>query len=922
MNENHFPQLSREIDQLGRLCGNVISQMAGDANFELVEQLRQLVRQMRDGDETADAQLRSLLAGLTERQINVITRGFMIFLELSNIAEDRRRVRVLRQRRRDAYPEPATETIRAAIASFSEQGISSSTVQRYVDSLRIELVLTAHPTEAKRRAVRRLLGEIRALLDEGDTAGILPSEQTWIATRLSAQLSKLWQTDYIRPWRPTVMQEVERGLNVKPVLWEKVPHVIRDLRKALVQYYPKVKLQKTPIIQYGSWIGGDRDGNPFVTPDITRETIAYLRNEAITSHLECCELLTLSLSISDRQTPAAECLVKATASAGQQWPEVQQWLDKLPPLEAYRRWLFVVHWRLARTQEAQAALANPDESLAPVVGTYSSAEELYADVEIIAESLKLTGNENLIVTDVQAWLDQIQAFGLHMAQLDVRQDSGLYRGAIDEILSHSKLVPEIASLDEVARRRALVETMAADFELDVEQLSAEARETLDLFTLLRRVMRSYGSMALGSHVLSMTRVPSDLLTIMWFWRWSERIDGGDQRDSEMFLPIVPLFETINDLRQAPQTMEELLSEPTYREYLRQQGDQQQVMIGYSDSTKDGGFLAAQWALQSSQIAVAEVADKHGVTLTFFHGRGGSLARGGGPAAKGVLSLPHVAFKGALRITEQGEVLADRYDNPHIAHRHLEQLLWSVLTAVSRTDDPIADSWTDAVEELANLSLKTYRAMVDHPSFADFYRAVTPINSIELLPIGSRPSKRKKGNRVEDLRAIPWVYSWTQCRAMLPAWYGLGTALEEFLAVDEATRLPLLREMYAGWSFFRISLDSATLALSQANMPVFRWYAELGKDVDGGEELGNAITTEHERSRTVLLKVFEREELLESVPWLHRSIQVRNGYVDPLNLLQYELLRRATTNAGSTTVEIDHLTHLTIKGVSTGMRTTG
>ena len=923
MDENLFPRLSREIDQLGRLCGSIITELAGKESFDLVEQLRKLVRQMHQGDESADQQLRELLQGLTERQINVLTRGFMIFLELSNIAEDRRRVRILRKRRRDAYPEPAKETVRAAIASFAERGISSSQVQEYVDSLRIELVLTAHPTEAKRRAVRRLLGQIRDLLSEGDSDDVLPSEKEWLDTRLSGQIRKLWQTDYIRPWRPTVMQEVQRGLNVKHVLWKQVPQVINDLRRSLAQYYPKVKLNQAPIIQYGSWIGGDRDGNPFVTPEVTRQTIAYLQNEAIVSHLQGCVRLSKSLSISDHQTPAADGLLKSIAAASQRWSVVKEELEKLPPRETYRRWLFVVQWRLSRTQETLAVLDQPDQPFAEVDGSYHSADQLYADVNTIAESLQATGNEHLVVTEVQPWLDQIRVFGLHMAQLDIRQDSGVYHGVINELLSKTELVPDIAERAEIDRRRALIDTMGKDFQLDLTTCSDETQETLELFTLLRRVARSLGMRTLGSHILSMTRTPSDLLTIMWLWRWSERVDGGDPNDASMLLPVVPLFETINDLRQAPQTMEQLISEPTYREYLSQQDNQQQVMIGYSDSTKDGGFLAAQWALQSSQTKVAEVAEKHQVSITFFHGRGGSLARGGGPAAKGVLSLPKSAFGGSLRITEQGEVLADRYDNPHIAHRHLEQLVWSVLTAVSRDPEPVPERWSTAINELTSISYQTYRQLVDHPSFADFYRSVTPINAIEQLPIGSRPSKRKKGNRVEDLRAIPWVYSWTQCRAMIPAWYGSGTAFENFIGTEQGdSKLQLLREMYAQWPFFRITIDNATLALAQANMPVFAWYGQLAKEIEGGQQLVDAVFQEHRRTQSALLQITEREELLQPIPWLSRSISVRNGYVDPLNLLQCELLRRGSIGADSTSVELERLIHLTIKGVSTGMRTTG
>lgn len=921
------PQLSHEIDQLGRLCGDIIQQLAGEEGFALVERVRRLAREMQRGDAKAADELDALLQKLDPQEIEVVTRSFTVFLELSNLAEDRQRVRVLRQRQRDAHPYPAKETVRAAIAQYHASGLSAQQVEQYLQQARIELVLTAHPTEAKRRAVRRLLSDMRRLLGKLDSGELLPARRAQFLEQLAAQLSKLSQTDFVRPWRPTVMQEVERGLSIRHVLWEQVPRITNDLRDALAEFYPGIETDRS-LVEYNSWIGGDRDGNPFVTPEVTAQTLREMRGMALEKHLKSCRDLSRSLSLSDRQTPPSKSLTDAIAEAGAKWPELAAELDELPPLESYRRWLHVIGWRLEQTAAVEVSVTASDTAVPD--STYDSPAALLTDLKILQESLLATGNEAIFQADVQPWIDQIRAFSFHTCRLDIRQDSGVYRGVLNEVWKLTGDCDDASQLDEKARQKLLVETLGKPFQPNeqpnVDKLSDVGQETFELFTLLRRTARRFGLSALGSHIVSMTRVPSDLLVILWLWRWSEQVDGGADNDGEMHLPLVPLFETINDLKRAPETLSDLLGEPEYRAYVRQQGDRQTVMVGYSDSTKDGGYLAAQWALQSGQTGLAKVAKSEGIDLTFFHGRGGSLGRGGGPAAKSVLSLPREAFNGTLRLTEQGEVLADRYDNPEIAHRHLEQLTWAVLTAVSKDPTPPPGEWQQIVEEMAASAYTKYRKLVDHESFADFYRRVTPINAIEQLPIGSRPSKRKGGNRVEDLRAIPWVYSWTQCRCLLPAWYGLGSAFEAFVGND-FSKLETLQKMVREWPFFGIAMENSSQALAQANMSVFAKYAALAADIEGGEELAEAILTEFQRTRHAVLAITGSGELLDRIPWLQRSIKARNGYVDPLNLLQVELLRRGRQTkddpaASGLLNQWEHLTHLTVKGVSTGMRTTG
>ena len=381
------------------------------------------------------------------------------------------------------------------------------------------------------------------------------------------------------------------------------------------------------------------------------------------------------------------------------------------------------------------------------------------------------------------------------------------------------------ALDEAERQRLLADTLDSAATIRPSDLSAKSKETLNLFQTIRRVARSFGMRALGGHVVSMTHQPSDLLTVLWLWKWSEQTDGGHPLDAELRLPIIPLFETISDLKRATRILSGLLDTLAYREWVRAQGDQQTVMIGYSDSTKDGGYLAACWALQRGQEELFQIAHGHGVHVTFFHGRGGSLGRGGGPAARAILSLPSAAFDGSLRLTEQGEILAERYDDPHIAYRHLEQVIWSVLTASTRSADYIEEQWRSRMDEFADVSYQAYRKLVDHKSFGQFFRHATPISDIESLHIASRPARRTASDRIEDLRAIPWVFAWTQSRCLLPAWYGVGTAFGELL--DSAPQaIAELRTMYGSWPFFRAVIDNAVLAVAKSNRLVFEHYGQL------------------------------------------------------------------------------------------------
>lgn len=908
-------RLRREIDELGRAFGDTVRRFAGDEAFDLVEQVRGLARRFCDGDETAADEIDTLLRGLTADQIRIVIRSFGTFLELANLAEDRQRVRSLRDRERETHPAPRKESILDAVRTLKAQGVTADEMAALVERVQIELVFTAHPTEAKRKSLRAKLRALRGFLGQLDAQTLTQREEEEVRGLIKREITKLWQTDIIRPMRPTVLEEVQRGLSFMPVIWDTAPRIVGELRGAVAEVYPDTSVGAETVLRFGSWMGGDRDGHPYVTPEITERTLHWLRTAAIERHEKSCDVLITSLSISVRQAPECAQLFEPIAAACAEWPELVEILEPIPPLESLRRWLRIVGWRL--TQTAAAPPQGPDPSSA-----YKSADELAADVARVRDVLVEAECEEVARTEVQPWLDQIATFGLHMACLDVRQHSGLYADVMAELWQAIGLVKPDEALSEERRCELLVETLPIAANISPVGLSDLTQETLQLFRVLRRSARRYGGACLGGHVISMTKNASDLLTVLWLWTWSERVDGGRPEDEALHLPVVPLFETIDDLVAAPEILGKAMSAEPYRKHVAACGDRQMIMIGYSDSTKDGGYLAAAWALQSAQITLHELAKTEGVHLTFFHGRGGSLGRGGGPAAQSILSLPPETFDGSLRLTEQGEVLAERYDDPAIAHRHLEQVMWAVLIAATTPPPKPTSAYREQMQRVADASLAGYRTLVTHPKFTTFFRQATPIREIEGLAIGSRPAKRKKGDAIEDLRAIPWVFSWTQSRCLLPAWYGLGIGLEALLA--EQGGQDALRAMYKDWPFFKATIHNAELALAKSNRPVFDRYAQRAGDDPGMVEIAGMLDAEYDRARTALLAVVGRDELLDATPWLQDSIKVRNRYVDPLNLIQLEVMRRTRESDadGGPSEELRHLSELSVKSVAAGMRTTG
>jgi phosphoenolpyruvate carboxylase len=923
--------LRRDEQLLTDLLDDVVERLAGSAALELVTEIRELARARRAGSVESERALAARIETLSEDQARLAARAFSVYFDLMNIAEDRQRVRVLREREQTRFPEPLSESLAAGIAELRGLGFAATEVAAALERLRIDLVFTAHPSEAKRRSIRAKLRRMRYALQELDRPDLLPRERARHEADLRSELTVIWETDFLRPARPTVLDEVERGLSIMPRIWEAVPQVHAALRQSLAEHYPDDAFDPPAFLRFGSWMGGDRDGNPFVTADVTARTLLRLRQAAIDQHLAWCtrlyDLLTVSLTAAAGGRPLADRLT----SLAQDWPGLVAVLGPLSAHEIYRHWIVMIRFRL----EASRMVGLDGSAIPPEA--YRSGRELEADVSLLVECLaRDLGQGPTSDTPARRWLDLVRTFGLHMTSLDVRQESRAYLEIMGDLLAAVGVIPEPAAyerLDDVARAGLLVATLGQAAQPAAGNTAQPAvrplaADTAALFDVLHRAVVRFGPECLGCAIVSLTQSPADVLAVLWLWRQAQARAAARGEPVAVDDPaIVPLFEKIHDLACAHDTLAAILDEPAWREHLARRGDRQVVMVGYSDSTKDGGYLAACWGLQTAQERLHEVAADRGVHVTFFHGRGGSLGRGGGPAARGILSLPCDTLDGTLRLTEQGEVLAERYDDVEIARRHLEQVAWATLVASTARRPEAAPAWAPLLDRMAERARAAYRELVDEPGFIGYFANTTPIDEIENLPIASRPARRRGQRTLDDLRAIPWVFAWTQSRCMIPAWYGLGTALAE-IKYDDRHAWQQICEMYRQWPFFQATIDNATLALAKADMYVAQRYSELAEDDDARRRIWPRIAAERDRSRQAILDIAGGDELLAGTPWFRQSIEARNPSVDPLNLIQIEFMRRqreavrAQPDPTSGDPPFRQLLRLCLQGIAAGMRTTG
>ncbi len=916
-------ELSRDIRLLGRLLGEVIAEQAGADVFDVVEQVRQLAVAHRrsDGDDelsggTPDGEPGLRLAALEEVRPDLavhVIRAFSGFSLLANIAEDLHHARRRRYHRAAGSP-PQPGSLDHAVASLAAQGCTPQETISILAGVEISPVLTAHPTEVRRKTVLDIQLRIAELLRTRDRTVLTPEEERAWEHTLRTEILTLWQTALLRLSKLRVGDEIAEALRYYDLtLFHELPALQLDVQRCVDRLASDAAPRIKPVVRMGSWIGGDRDGNPFVTADVLRLAVDQQAAKALGQHLAALSSLSVELSMSSRLvTPTAELCALADASA-----------DDSPfrADEPYRRALRGMHARLAATSQALIGRVPSAPPHAPLA-TYATPEALIADLDVVDASLRTHGAAVLADDLVAPVRSAVQLFGFHLCTLDLRQNSDVHERVVHELLASAEVTPHYASLTENEKIAALRMELAAPRPLRCPTVaySDETRSELAIVQEAAAAIERFGPQLIRHYVISKCQSVSDVLEVVLLLREAALFKPG--KAPLLAVDIVPLFETIDDLQSAHVTLSSLFSLPEYRQWLSLARDnRQEVMFGYSDSNKDGGYLAANWALYRAQEQVVSVCRNAGVALRCFHGRGGTVGRGGGPSYEAILAQPPGSVSGTLRLTEQGEVIAARYADRDLARRSMEALVSAAAEASpTRPGDPGARAdFRQAIDALAELSLRAYRTLVfETREFVPFFRALTPIQEISSLNIGSRPASRTKSDRIEDLRAIPWVFSWSQCRIMLPGWFGAGAAFEQWCAADSG-RVDLLREMHDTWPFLRATLSNMGMVLAKTDLDIAASYLPLVPDQTAGKTIFAEIEAEHARAVGWVERI-TGAPLLADNPSLARSIRNRFPYLDPLHHLQVELLGRL--RGGDDDELVRRGIHLSINGIAAGLRNSG
>jgi len=911
---DHDLPLREDTRVLGRLLGDAVRVCNGSEVFASVESIRQTAIRFRRADGQNAAAVRGELAAqlndLTIASTLTVVRAFSYFSHLANLAED-----VHQNRRRRAHAlagsPPQRGGLIAALEHLAKAGVTHEALAHWLAHALVSPVLTAHPTEVQRKSILDCEREIVRLLTLRDRTELTPKEIEEWETDLERQVLSLWQTAMLRLSKLTVRDEVDNGLAYyRYTFLTEVPRLYDALSHGLSRTFGE-GIDVPPLVRMGSWIGGDRDGNPFVTAETLEYAIRAQATVAFDYYLDTVHKLGAELSLSARLVEPTPALLALAASAH----DVNQHRKDEP----YRRAISGVYSRLAATSKALTGRVSARAPHADLPA-YDTPAALVADLAIIHASLRTHCAELLARRRLTPLIDAVRSFGFHLASLDMRQNADVHEAVIAELLERADVASDYAQRSEAERVALLAAEVRSPRPLVSPHIdySERTRAELDIAAAAAEIHRRYGPRAVPNYVISKCDSVSDLLEVAVLLK-----EAGLLRGNELAVNIVPLFETIDDLARCGSIMREAFSQPVYRQLVRSRGDGQEVMLGYSDSNKDGGYLTANWALYRAEMQLVDAFAAHAVTLRLFHGRGGTVGRGGGPSYEAILAQPAGSVTGGLRVTEQGEIIASKYSDPELGRRNLEALVAATMEASLVDAEGIGDragEFHGVMDELAAIAFTAYRELVyETPGFVSYFRAATPIAEIAELNIGSRPASRTSSTRIEDLRAIPWVFSWGQCRLMLPGWYGFGTAVETWMAGD-ARKLALLRAMHEQWPFFRSVLSNMAMVLAKTDLAIASRYAELVPDANVREPIFARIGLEHRRSLVAYFAVTVRSELLADNATLARSIRNRFPYLDPLNHVQVELLRRY--RAGQTDERTKRAIHLTINGLAAGLRNSG
>jgi phosphoenolpyruvate carboxylase len=906
--------LRDDIRFLGRMLGATISEQEGRDAFALVERVRQMsIRYRRNEDRDAQDALEKDLSRLSRHELIQVIRAFSNFSHLANIAEDQHHIRHHRAHEMAAAA-PGEGSMAWALGRALDAGVTSAQLKAFFDEALVSPVLTAHPTEVQRKSVRDRERDIAKLLEDRDRMRLTSEEAAANEEALRRAVLAIWQTGDLRRTRLAVIDEVANGLSCYDYTFlRELPRFYAALEDRLQSQDPSWRSAGLPsFLRIGSWIGGDRDGNPHVTADVLRQTLRMQSNRALSFYLEELHALGGELSLDDDAVKVSGDLRTLSDRSPDRSP--------CRTHEPYRRAISGIYARLAATAPLLDQLA-PMRRAVGEAPPYAAAEELHVDLGVIDRSLVANGSELLARGRLRSLRRAVDVFGFHLAGLDLRQSSDIHERTIAELFGAAESGIEYSTLNEEMKVDLLRQELgtARPLASPFVNYSAQSRSEIAMLNAAQEAHRRYGKGSIPNYVISMTHGVSDILETALLLR-----EGGLLRPqtAELDVDIIPLFETVTDLRGCGAIMDRLFAIPEYRCLVAGRGDIQQVMLGYSDSNKDGGFLTSGWELYKAEIALTDVCRRHGIRLAIFHGRGGSVGRGGGPSYQAILAQPPGAVQGSIRVTEQGEVIAAKYSNADVGRRNLEVLAAATLEAtLLPTEGADRAEYTQAMEELSSHAYQSYRRLVyETDGFERYFWESTVIAEIAHLNIGSRPASRTNSTRLADLRAIPWVFSWSQCRLMLPGWYGFGSAVTAWHAAHPQDGMARLQEMYRELPFFQMILSNMEMVLAKADIATASRYAELVEDPKLGQAIFALLRAEWRRTIDALLKITGQATLLERDPVLARSIRYRFPYLDPLNHIQIELLKRH--RAGDTDELVVKGIHLTINGIAAGLRNSG
>jgi len=897
--------LSEQINLLGGLLGQIIQAQASPDMLNLVEELRQLTKQaITQHEPHLRRQVVDRIKKLNLKDIEWLLRAFTTFFYLVNQSEQQEIIRINRERARLLPEVDRVESIDEAVGILRRANYELEDVIKILSRLDIQPTLTAHPTEARRRTILYKQEHLASLIDQLRYGKPTPKERDELFHQMHNQIGLLVASDKVRASKPTVIDEVENGLHyLRNAIWETIPRIHKDVGYAIERHYNK-KIHVPVFLKFRSWIGGDRDGNPNVTAEITRKTFLMHRRTALARYLEDLRMLRRDLSLSELQLNIPSILYESIErdeeSLNLSTHEIRQFVQ-----EPFRRKISFMMQRIKLARDGDFEIYN--------------SKWFLEDLKLLARTLEEIGYENLVSHGrLGTIILQAQAFGFHMVSLDIRQHSRHHGNAVAKLFKVSRVCDDYLGLAEKDKLEYLSRELQNPRPLlpPGVKLSDDVQEVLNTFAGIKEIIE-YSPDAFGSYVISMTHAVSHVVEVLLLAKeaglW--RIEDGKVSSP---IDVVPLFETIEDLNLADDLLTGMFEHPAYKKHLEHRGSMQEIMLGYSDSNKDGGYWMANWALHKAQGQIGRICKNAGIDLRLFHGRGGTVGRGGGRAGQAIIAMPRIIHNGRIRFTEQGEVISFRYALPAIAHRHLEQIVRAMLIAPLR----VADEKEDAVimQRIADVSMKAYRSLIHAPEFWPWYASSTPIEQISRLPIASRPVSRGSVDEVDfgGLRAIPWVFAWTQTRYIVPGWYGAGEGFEEVLQAHTAD----LQRMYKEWPFFQAVLNSAQREMARTRLDIASEYLTLASDPESGRRINQRIVEDYKKAEMAILEITGYEKLCGHAPVFRKSVALRNPYSDVLNLLQVELIRRSRNDLESDKERLIQALLLSVNGIAAAMQSTG